>query len=233
MSSEEAEKLRREVARLEAENEELRSHFRVSPEEGDSDEGGKTRAVAVLLAPDPLRLPEGSALGPEAIAATARVLIEVMRERRPDLEWRAEHDLDRVPDGALCFQMGDVVKRGFGGSRIPPTYRVERGDDEPTKLRRCIVDGEPESERLLEGLRELSQDFDDLAAEGEAAIAAGEQHHAGWVLKALDLIVAQINLARVQFETDGDWRDTLSRPRPEYLLPRGIRIASTPLVESP
>jgi hypothetical protein len=33
-----------------------------------------------------------------------------------------------------------------------------------------------------------------------------------------------VELARVSFETDGDWREALNKPRPEYVLPRGVRI---------
>lgn len=231
-SGEEAEALRREVTRLRAENEELRSHFRVGPAEEDSVEEDEVQPVAVILTPDPLMLPREGGPGSKAVADMARVLVRAMEDRRPDLEWRAEHDLTRIPDGAQCFHMGDVLKRGFGGERIPPTYGVERGDDSTLKLRRCIVRGEPESERFLDSRRRLNQDFDDLAAEGEAAFTAGETHHAGWALKALDVVLAQMNLARVQFETDGDWRNTLEKPRPEYLLPRGTRIDSTPITQS-
>jgi hypothetical protein len=157
-----------------------------------------------------------------------------MKKHQPDVEWRAEHDLARIPEGAECFQLGDVVLRAWDGTGpIPPTYRVIREENSEPAIRRCLVKGEPESDQFLEGHRQLIQDFDDLAAEGEAAIAAGESHHAGWVLKALDVVLAKIELARVCFETDGDWRDALNAPRPEYLLPRGVRIEATAVPDSP
>jgi hypothetical protein len=120
-----------------------------------------------------------------------------------------------------------------GAGRIPPTYRVVRNEGSEPTIRRCLVTGERESERFLVGHRQLVQDFDDLAAEGEAAIAAGEGHHANWVLKALDLMIARMNLSRTCFETDGDWRRVLDELRPEYLLPHGIRIDATPAPPSP
>lgn len=236
-SKEEAEELRREVARLRAENDELRDRFRIGPPDppdGSDQDGEEKQQVRVLLLPDPLQDPKEGRPGPQAIANVAAVVINAMKERRPDFEWRAEHDLDRVPEEAECFHLGDVVMRVWDGTgRIPPTYRVVREEGSEPTIRRCLVQGESESEQFLAGHRQLRQDFDDLAAEGEAAIAAGEQHHAGWVLKALDVVVAQMNLARVHFETDGDWREALNTTRPEYLLPRGMRIEDTPETASP
>jgi hypothetical protein len=229
--------LRREVARLRAENEKLRGHFRIGPldsVDGSQDGEEGKRPIKVLLLPDPLRERGEKGLGPQAVSNVAAVLLGAMRKQRPDVEWRAEHDLDRIPEDAECHQLGDVLQRVWDGTgRIPPTYRVVReGKSEPA-VRRRLVKGEPESNQFLEGHRQLIQDFDDLAAEGEAAITAGESHHAGWVLKALDVVLAKIELARVCFETDGDWRDALNAPRPEYLLPRGVRIEATALPDSP
>lgn len=186
------------------------------------------RPAAVLLLPDPLAKSPGR-MGAEAIANIARVLVGAMEERRPDLEWRAEHDLNRIPEGAMCFQLGDAAIRAFdSAARLPPTYRVLREEGHEPRIRRCIIEGEPESEEFLAGHRRLTRDFDDLAAEGEAAIRSGEDHHAGWALKALDVVLAEMNLARVLFETDGNWREAIRTPRPEYTLPYGARIDVAP-----
>lgn len=228
--------LRREVDHLRAENEELRAHFRVGPPDAtdDGQEEEDAQPVRVLLLPDPLKDRGEGRPGPKAMANVASVVLNTMKERGPDFEWRAEHDLNRVPEDAECFQLGHVMRRIWDGTgRIPPTYRVVRSEGSKPTIRRSLVKGEPESERFLAGHRQLAQDFDDLAAEGEAANAAGEGHHAGWVLKALDLMIARMNLARTCFETDGDWRQVLDEPRPEYLLPRGMRIDATPEPSSP
>lgn len=229
--------LRGEIARLRAENEQLRGHFRIgAPDSVDDVEDGEEdkRPVKVLLLPDPLREQGERGPGPQAVASVAAIVLEAMRERGPDVEWRAEHDLTCIPEDAECHQLGDVLRRVWDGTgRIPPTYRVVREENSEPTIRRCLVKGEAESDRFLEGHRQLIQDFDDLAAEGEAAVAAGESHHAGWVLKALDVVLAKIELARVCFETDGDWRDALNAPRPEYLLPRGVRIEATAVPDSP
>lgn len=228
--------LRREVARLRAENEEFRAHFRIGPPDAPDDEDKEERRqpVRVLLLPDPLQNDGEKRPGPQAIANVASVVLNAMKERRADFDWRAEHDLNRVPEDAECFQLGHVLRRAWDGTgRIPPTYRVVRREGSEPTIRRCLVKGEPESERFLVGHRQLVRDFDDLAAEGEAAIAAGEGHHGGWVLKALDLIIARMNLSRTCFETDGDWREVLNEPRPEYLLPYGNRIDATPGPRSP
>lgn len=236
-SHEETEELRSEVARLRVENEELRGRFRIGPPDpsADSDQDGEEkRPIKVLLLPDPLQERKERRPGPQAIANVAAVVLDTMRRRRPDFEWRAEHDLERVPAGAECFQLGHVIRRIWDGTgRIPPTYRVVRDENSEPTIRRCLVKGEAESDHFLEGHRRLIQDFDDLAAEGEAAIAAGEGHHAGWVLKARGVVLANIELARVCFETDGDWRKVLDEPRPEYLLPHGIRIDAVPEPPSP
>lgn len=235
-SQDETEELRSEVARLRAENEELRDRFRIGPPDPptDSDQDGEEkRPIKVLLLPDPMQEGNEGRLGPQAIANVAAVVLDTMRERRPDFEWRAEHDLERVPAGAECFQLGHVLRRIWDGTgRIPPTYRVVREQNSEPTIRRCLVKGEEESDQFLEGHHRLIQDFDDLAAEGEAAIVAGEGHHAGWVLKALDVVLAHIELARVCFETDGDWRKVLAEPRPEYLLPHGMRIDAVPEPQS-
>ncbi|MGV1047599.1 MAG: hypothetical protein ACOYD4_03610 [Solirubrobacterales bacterium] len=236
-SSEDAERLRREVAELRAENEKLRGYFRIGPPDPGArakDEQEGSNRIKVLLLPDPLREEEEKGPGPQAVASVAAVVLEAMRERGPDVEWRAEHDLARIPEDAECHQLGDVLRRVWDGTgRIPPTYRVVCKESSEPAIQRCLVQGEPESERFLEGHRQMIRDFDDLAAEGEAAIAAGESHHAGWVLKALDVVLARIELARVCFETDGDWMDALSAPRPEYLLPRGVRVEATAVPDSP
>jgi hypothetical protein len=180
-----------------------------------------TRGIAVFLTPDPAEESGPGRPGPETIANLARILVRIMAERRPDLEWRAEHDLARVPDGAPCYQLGEAMARLMSGAGPPPrTFRVDRDDDDEPLLRRCLIEGEPDSDRFQLGFDRLNREFDEIAAEGEAAIGAGAQHHAVWALKALDLVVAQMNLARARFECGrDDWREVLEPPRLEYEPP--------------
>ncbi len=213
-------RLEEELVRLRAENKELRACFRVDPPEPEDAwiVAEDPREVRVLLLPDPLRKVKPGEMGPQTIANVARVLINAMKERQPNVDWRAEHDLDQIPEDAQCFQLGEVGSRLMtGAGPWPKTFRIDRSEEADSKIRRCLVADEPDTERYLVGYGRLSQVFDDLVAEGKAAFAADEQHHAGWVLKALDLVLAQMNLARVNFESGrGDWREVLERPRPEY-----------------
>lgn len=208
------------MARLAAENDELRARYRVGPSSSEdlSEPKEEARTIAVFLTPDPTEEPGPGRLGPQAIANLARTLVEIMGKRRPDLEWRAEHDPARVPANAVCFQLGEAVARLMSGSGPPPrTFRVEPDEEGQPRLRRCLIDGEPDSDRFRVGFDRLTREFDEIAAEGEAAIGAGAQHHAGWALRALDVVVAEMNLARVNFECGRDsWRAVLARPRQEY-----------------
>jgi hypothetical protein len=215
----EIEQLRREVDRLAAENEELRSRFRVGPPDVDApEEEDEAQGVVVFLTPDPAEEPRSGGPGPQATANLARTMVGIMAGRQPDLDWRAEHDLDRIPEGAACYQLGEALVRLMSDGGPPPrTFRVDRDEDGEPRLRRCIVDGEPDSERFRAGYDQLNREFDEIAAEGEAAIGAGAQHHSGWALKALDVVIAQMNLARANFECGrDDWREVLERPRLEY-----------------
>lgn len=75
-----ADALREEVARLSAENDELRGLFRIEP--NAVDEGRRSRAVRVLLLPDPLATdPTGT--GPEAVAKLARMAVSTLTDRQP------------------------------------------------------------------------------------------------------------------------------------------------------
>lgn len=212
--------LRREIDRLAAENDELRARYRVGPPaaEGISAPEEGRRGIAVFLTPDPAEEPRPKGLGPQAVANLAQTLVQIMGGRRPDLEWRAEHDLERIPETAVCFQLGEAAVRLMSnGSSPPKTFRVERKEDGEPCLRRCLIDGEPDSDRFRAGFDRLSREFDEIAAEGEAAIGAGAGHHAGWALRALDVVVAEMNLALARFEGGcEDWREGLERPRVEY-----------------
>jgi hypothetical protein len=216
----EIEELRREVGRLAAENDELRARYRVGPSSSEdlSEPVEEARGIAVFLTPDPTEDPRPGGPGPQTVANLARTMVGIMAERRPDLDWRAEHDLARVPDGAACYQLGEAMARLMSGSGPPPkTFRVERPEEGEPRLRRCLIDGEPDSDRFQAGYDRLNREFDEIAAEGEAAIGAGAQHHAGWALKALDVVIAQMNLARANFECGrDDWCEMLERPRLEY-----------------
>ena len=100
---------------------------------------------------------------------------------------------------------------------LPVTFRVERDEQGEPQVRRFLIEGEPDSERFKTGYDRQLRIADDLLAEGKAAYDAGAHHHAGWILKAADVIFAQLHLALVDFQTGGTrWRDELSKPRPEY-----------------
>ena len=209
--------LREEVARLRAENAQLRSHFRVA-EPKRPDPRKKSRPVRVLLLPDPLAPTGPGRLGPEALTNLVRTTISTLGERQPDVEWRAEHDLACVSDEAECFQLGQVLRRMFGGTGAPPmTFRVEQADDGQRRIRRCLVAGEPDSDRFSAGYQRRLRITDELLMEGQAARVAGAEHHAGWALKAVDVVLAQLKLALASFQAGRyDWREVLDTPRPEY-----------------
>lgn len=213
----EAEALRQEIARLSAENEELRSRFRVdSPLPPEPSEAA--RPACVLLLPDPLDPPKEGGLGPEAIANLAHTTVRLLGDRHPDIDWSAEHDLARIPGGVTCHQLSQVVVRLMSSSEpLPMTYRVERRDDGEPRLLRCLVDGEPESDRFSAAYDRQIQVVDDLASEGQAAFDAGAQHHAGWTLKAMDLVLKRLDLGLALFQAGRpDWEERLATPRPEY-----------------
>ncbi len=207
--------LHEEVARLRGENEQLRSHFRVvEPQPTDPQE--KPRPIKVLLLPDPLAQVERGKLSAEALTNLARTVISMLSERQPDAEWRAEHDLALVSDEAECFQLGQVVSRMFGGP-TPMTFRVEQADDGPRCIRRCLIAGEPDSDCFSNGYQRRLGIVNELLMEGQAAFGASAEHHAGWVLKAVDVVLAQLKLAVVSFQIGRrDWRELLDTPRPEY-----------------
>src|SRR5680860_329245 len=73
---------------------------------------------------------------------------------------------------------------------------------------------------LPEGIQATS-DVNDLLDEGQAAHDAGAHHHANWAVKAADVVLARLKLARVTFEEGGGgWVEVLAESRPEY-EPRG------------
>lgn len=149
---EEIEELRGEVARLAAENDELRSRFRVGPPDPAGSPEEEVCGIAVFLTPDPAGEPRPGGPGPEAIANLARTLVGIMAERRPDLDWRAEHDLARIPRGAACYRLGEAIARLMGGKGLPPkTFRVDRDEKGEPRLRRLLIDGEPDSDRFRQG----------------------------------------------------------------------------------
>jgi hypothetical protein len=213
--------LRAELKRLRAENADLRDRYRVDPPTPPAEADPEpTRPVRVLLLPDPLS--EGVDRNrAKARTNVARVLVQALSERRPDVEWRAEHDLARIPEDAACHQLADAASRVMtGAGRLPPTYRVEHDGDE-NRLERVTVPGEPESESFLAGYNDQLQVVDDLLVEGGAAANAGAGHHAGWAALAIDVVLARLNLAQVAFRAGGhQWRQALAAPRPEY-EPRG------------
>lgn len=209
-----ADALREELARLRAENDALRARFRgVDPSPPRSH-----RPVRVLVLPDPLDPVESGRPGPEVVSNLARTTIAVLRERQPDVDWRAEHDLARIPAGAQCFHLGQVLRRLWDGcGPLPIVLEVEYGDGGELRLRRPLVCGDPDSDHFIGGYERQLRIADDLLAEAAAAHSAGAQHHAGWTLKAVDLVLARLALALEAFRAGRpDWRDQLDAVRPEY-----------------
>jgi hypothetical protein len=212
------EQLRELAARLSAENEQLRAQLRVPPLTPPELEPAKrpiAPTVGVLLMPDPTRQPSGRGL---PVLDLARTLVQILSERQPDVQWRAEHDLTRVPNGAVCYDLADALRRLFDNTQpLPKTYEVIAGEDDRPALRRRAVPGDPDSDRYLAAWRDQLQTVNDLLAEGEAAYEAGAAHHAGWAMRAVDVVLAQIALARAYFEAGRDeWDHELSKSRPEY-----------------
>jgi hypothetical protein len=209
--------LRDEIERLKAENDLLREHHRV-PSEVPDDAEEPTPPVRVLLMPNPAQSAKPGHLTPEAVTNVARIAINHMRKSQPTFDWRAEHDLALVPGGAECFHLGEVMSRIFKASGpAPKHYRVEVGESGDRSVRRCIVAGEAESDHFSAGYSRLLRQVDDLFAEGTAAHEAGAAHHAGWTLKAADVVLAQATLALASFQLGRDeWKTQLERARPEY-----------------
>jgi hypothetical protein len=75
----EIDKLRREVARLAAENDELRARFRVGPPTSQdlAEPKDEARGIAVLLAPDPAEERPPGSLSPQAVANLSRTIVQV------------------------------------------------------------------------------------------------------------------------------------------------------------
>lgn len=213
------EQLRQEVARLSAENEQLRAHLRVPapmPRPGEPAERAPApQIVRVLLMPDPTTRPAGQGL---PVLDLARTLVHTLSERQPDVQWRAEHDLTQVPDGADCYDLAEALGRLFDDTQpLPKTYEVIAGEDDRPALRRRVVPGEPDSDRYLAAWGQQLQIVNDLLAEGEAAHEAQAAHHAGWAMRAVDVVLARIELGRAYFEAGRDeWAQALCEPRPEY-----------------
>ena len=196
---EENESLRDEVERLRSENANLRANLRIGPETQfgagvQDDVSPPERPVRVLLLPDPTQPHDEDGPGPAVAANIARVLILKLRDRQPEFDWRAEHELSEVPESADCFQLGEVAVRMMGGAvSRPKTFRVKR-DDERLVLSRVLVPGEPESDRFSERYEEQLRFTEEFMSEGQAARDAGAEHHSMWTLKAIDVITASLAL---------------------------------------
>jgi len=212
---EELDALRGEVARLRAENE-LRGRYRVPPEEVDAPDA--TRPIRVLLLPDPIQPMKPDGPGPQAVANAAQVVVSHLRESQSGVDWRAEHDLAQIPRDAECFELGDVVRRLWDGTgALPKQYRVEEDESGERHLTRCVVEGDPDSDHFRVAYDRQLRMVDELLNEGKAAHAAGARHHAGWTLKAVDVVLAQAALALAGFRAGrDDWKAELDKPRPEY-----------------
>jgi hypothetical protein len=224
----ETEALRAEVDRLRTENASLRTHLgiEVPVEEPVVD---PRRPQRVLLHGDPAAPKEPGRPGGAAVANLARLGVQFMVEREPGCEWRPEHDLSRIDEEAVCFQLGEVLTCLWDGSGPPRAYRVSADDEGRRSLRRAIVSGEAESERFLAGYRALLAGVDELLAEAEAASEAGAGHHATWAFLAVRVRLAEARLALVLFEGDSDeWREHVGEPRPEY-EPRNVVAADLPV----
>jgi hypothetical protein len=104
-----------------------------------------------------------------------------------------------------------------GDGPLPMTFRVAHDDQGEPQLRRCLLEGDPDSDRFRAGYDRQLGIVNDLLAEGQAANGAGAHHHAGWTLKAADVVLAQLRLALVDFQAGGQrWQDELFAPSPAY-----------------
>jgi len=144
--------------------------------------------------------------------------VNILAKRQPEVAWRAEHDLEHIPEGASCHDLSEALRRLFDSTQpLPKTYEIAVGDDGRRVLRRRVVAGEPESDRYLAAWEQQLQIANDLIAEGEAAHDAGAAHHAGWTMRAVDVVLAKIKLGQAYFEAGrNEWQAELSTPRPEY-----------------
>lgn len=106
----------------------------------------------------------------------------------------------------------------WDGCGPPPiALEVEHGDDGELRLRRPLVSGDPDSDHFIGGYERQLRIADDLLAEGAVAHSAGAGHHAGWALKAVDVVLARLALALEAFRAGRpDWRGPLDAARPEY-----------------
>ncbi len=207
------EALTHEISRLRTENEQLRSQLDPPEPRPPAQE---SRRVRVLLVPDPV---EPGTPGSKSLSKLADLAIGSLRQRADDdVEWRAAHDLASIPEGADCFQLGQVLSSMVGGrAGQPMTFRVDQADDGQRHLRRCLVRGEPGSDDFSAGYEARLQIADELMAEGKAAHDVGADHHAAWTLKATDVVFAELALALASFQAGrDDWREVLARPRLEY-----------------
>lgn len=222
-SENEADDLRAEIERLQAENSLLKSNLRIGPENAPGtatpdNDNTLERPVRVLLLPDPSKRHDGSGPGPAVAANIARVLIANLRKRQPDVDWRAEHDLSEIPEHAACFQVGEVTRTMMGDkTSIPRTFKLTKRNSGQLTISRAIVPGEPESDQFHEMYERQIDYMNDLLSEGQAAHDANAEHHATWSLKAFDVVSKRADLGLAQFQAGSDdWRVYLSAPRPEY-----------------
>lgn len=216
MSHAEIERLRSEVSRLEAEIRRLRGESLIRP--------APTKTAD--------RPPFGivyntrqAALSSDALGNVAGQIARVMQQRQPDVTWIPACDLEieQLPDGTPCVRLSDAVAALFGKASEPPIYRLDRGGEVP-RLRRCLVDGEPESVEFGGRYNDKLESVLEIADEGLAALEAGAGHHAGWAVKACDVVLAELSLAHLRFDAgEPGWRTLLARPRPEY-EPRSIPL---------
>lgn len=209
--------LREEVARLRAENERLRGGYRIA-ERSPTRSSRAARPIRVLLLPDPARQPRSGHPGPEVAINVARTLISHLSTRQPDVDWRAEHDLGQIPESAACFQLDETFRRLWDGTGpLPVQYRVVEDESGERRLMRCVIEGDPDSDRFSAAYDRQLRDAAELLEEGQAAHAAGAHHHAEWTLKAVDVVLAQAAYALATFEAGrDDWKAELDKPRPEY-----------------
>lgn len=215
--------LEAELVKLRAENERLRANLGARRPQQSVETKEEDQSVRVLIIPAPDEENEYRK-GPSAepMANVAQVILGHMRDSQPEHDWRAEFDLARIPTDALCYRLGEVVRKVWDGSGpLPATFVVGEVEEEgERRLVRQVVAGEPESECFREAQDALLASISDVLREGEAAHGAGAHHHANWSLKAADVMLARQKLAWVIFRGgENGWREILAEARPEYELP--------------
>jgi len=126
------------------------------------------------------------------------MLLSPLCRRQSDVDWRAEHDLNRIPDDAACFQLGQVVRRMVDAEGPPPmTFRMEMSDDSTRSLRRCLIPGgRPTASASPSGTRGSSPSWRTCSPTARPPTTPTRTITRSESLKAADVVLAELNRSR-------------------------------------